>query len=112
MSAATLLRLWKVMTTVYITEQMVSTGHIISMAGTYSLQQTLFISVPALPSEKNWVVFAQGRPCAISILADDVVLDLNGFALAASISVAISESMNWIAWLATSGWPNWILVFA
>ena len=84
MSAATLLRLWKVMTTVYITEQMVSTGHIISMAGTYSLQQTLFISVPALPSEKNWVVFAQGRPCAISILADDVVLDLNGFALAAS----------------------------
>jgi len=72
------------MTGVYITQQMMSQGHVVRMGGTYKLQQTLFVSVPAPPSEKNWSVFSESRPCAISVMADDVTLDLNGFTLSAS----------------------------
>jgi len=67
-----------------ITESMISTGYIIRKPGTYTLQQTLFVSVPALPSASNWTVFALERPCAISVRADNVTLDLQGFTLAAS----------------------------
>jgi hypothetical protein len=72
------------MVSVSITQGMVAKGYVVPMPGTYSLQQTLFVSIPALPSEKNWAVFAQGRPCAMSVQADGVTLDLNGFTLAAS----------------------------
>ena len=72
------------MSAVSISQAMIAQGYVVPMPGTYVLQQTLFVSVPALPSEKNWAVFAQGRPCAIGIRTDDVTLDLNGFTLEAS----------------------------
>lgn len=67
-----------------LTPAVLAKGYIVPMSGTYVLQQSIFVSVPALPSAANWHAFVEGRPCALSVRADDVVVDLGGFVLAAS----------------------------
>lgn len=72
------------MAAVPVTPAMLAQGYVVPMSGAYALQQTTFVSVPALPSAANWHAFARGRPCAVSVRADDVTLDLGGFTLAAA----------------------------
>jgi len=67
-----------------VSEDMVAKGFVITTPGHYFLASSLFVGVPALPSASNWNVFAGGRPCAIDVRADDVVLDLQSHLLAAS----------------------------
>ena len=67
-----------------LTPEVLAKGYIVPMSGTYALQQSTFVSVPALPDATNWHAFVEGRPCAISVRADDVTLDLGGFKLAAA----------------------------
>jgi hypothetical protein len=67
-----------------LTPAVLARGYVVPMPGAYALEQSIFVSVPALPDATNWHAFAQGRPCAVSVRADDVTLDLGGFTLAAS----------------------------
>jgi len=67
-----------------VTEEMLVRGHVISTPGYHSVQQNVYLSVPALPSPANWTAFVGERPCALSVRADDVTVDLGGFVLAAS----------------------------
>ena len=69
---------------VLLTPAVLARGYVVSMSGIYVLEQSTFVSVPALPDATNWHAFAQGRPCAISVRADDVLLNLDTFTLAAS----------------------------
>ena len=67
-----------------ITQDMIAKGLVITTPGQYFLGSNLFVAIPSAPTTQNWNAFANDRPCAISIRANDVVLDLQALLLAAS----------------------------